>query len=304
MAPPGSRAIRAERTHARRRLRRLRHRSPDRSRAGAQAPRHVHLHRPAGPPRPGGDRQRRRRGDRRPLLPDRADGLPGRLARGGGRRPRHAGRPAQGGAGVGGRGDPHPPPLRRQVLRQVVPLLGRPARRRRLGGERPLGAPRGLGASATARSTTSPSPTARRSRSSRWWGRSASATPAPPSASGPIPSSSIRRSSACRKIKHSLRAKAVLCPGVKIRFVHEGAPEDDEEWLYQDGLPAYLIASPGRRAAGAGGAVRRPFPRQGGGGRLGGRLAARRAATWWRRATSTSSPRPRAGRTSTVSAPV
>jgi topoisomerase-4 subunit B len=45
------------------------------------------------------------------------------------------------------------------------------------------------------------------------------------------------------KIKHSLRAKAVLCPGVKIRFVHEDAPEDDEEWLYQDGLPAYLVAT-------------------------------------------------------------
>ena len=44
------------------------------------------------------------------------------------------------------------------------------------------------------------------------------------------------------KIKHSLRAKAVLSPGLRIRFVHEGAPEDDEEWIYADGLPAYLLA--------------------------------------------------------------
>jgi topoisomerase IV subunit B len=45
------------------------------------------------------------------------------------------------------------------------------------------------------------------------------------------------------KLKHSLRAKAVLCPGVKLRFVHEGAPQDDEEWLYEDGLPAYLLSA-------------------------------------------------------------
>ncbi len=43
------------------------------------------------------------------------------------------------------------------------------------------------------------------------------------------------------RIKHSLRAKAVLCPGVKLRFTHEGTPEDDEEWYYEDGLTAYLL---------------------------------------------------------------
>ncbi|MEA2692908.1 MAG: topoisomerase subunit [Acidobacteriota bacterium] len=43
------------------------------------------------------------------------------------------------------------------------------------------------------------------------------------------------------KIKHALRAKAVLCPGLTIRFTHEGAPEDDEVWLYEDGLKAYLL---------------------------------------------------------------
>jgi topoisomerase IV subunit B len=44
------------------------------------------------------------------------------------------------------------------------------------------------------------------------------------------------------KIKRSLRAKAVLSPGLRIRFVHEGVPEDEEEWLYEDGLPAYLLS--------------------------------------------------------------
>jgi topoisomerase-4 subunit B len=43
------------------------------------------------------------------------------------------------------------------------------------------------------------------------------------------------------RIKRSLRAKAVLCPGVRLRFVHEDVPDDDEEWYYEDGLTAYLL---------------------------------------------------------------
>jgi len=43
------------------------------------------------------------------------------------------------------------------------------------------------------------------------------------------------------RLKHSLRAKAVLSPGLLIHFVHEGGPEDDEDWFYEDGLPAYLM---------------------------------------------------------------
>ncbi|MFP5285253.1 MAG: DNA topoisomerase IV subunit B [Thermoanaerobaculia bacterium] len=43
------------------------------------------------------------------------------------------------------------------------------------------------------------------------------------------------------RIKHNLRAKALLCPGLRIRFVHEGHAEDDEEWFYEDGLTAYLL---------------------------------------------------------------
>ena len=42
------------------------------------------------------------------------------------------------------------------------------------------------------------------------------------------------------KLKHVLRAKAVLCPALRIRFVHEGHGEDDEEWYYEDGLRDYL----------------------------------------------------------------
>ncbi|MCB1722802.1 MAG: DNA topoisomerase IV subunit B [Gammaproteobacteria bacterium] len=43
-----------------------------------------------------------------------------------------------------------------------------------------------------------------------------------------------------RELRHLLRAKAVLCPGLTIRFLREGEPEHDE-WCYQDGLRDYLL---------------------------------------------------------------
>ena len=42
-----------------------------------------------------------------------------------------------------------------------------------------------------------------------------------------------------RQLRHLLRAKAVLCPGLQIRFFREGETEHDE-WCYQDGLSDYL----------------------------------------------------------------
>jgi len=42
-----------------------------------------------------------------------------------------------------------------------------------------------------------------------------------------------------RGLRHVLRAKAVLCPGLLIRFAREGEAERDE-WCYQDGLSDYL----------------------------------------------------------------
>ncbi len=45
-----------------------------------------------------------------------------------------------------------------------------------------------------------------------------------------------------RELRHLLRAKAVLCPGLTIRFVREGEAEHDE-WCYQDGLRDYLLES-------------------------------------------------------------
>ncbi|EXJ09438.1 MULTISPECIES: DNA topoisomerase IV subunit B [Nitrincola] len=43
------------------------------------------------------------------------------------------------------------------------------------------------------------------------------------------------------RLKHNLRAKAVLCPGLKVIFKDlSGAKQDQEEWYYEDGLVAYL----------------------------------------------------------------
>ncbi len=43
-----------------------------------------------------------------------------------------------------------------------------------------------------------------------------------------------------RQLRHVLRAKAVLCPGLQVRFLDETTGEQDE-WCYQDGLRDYLL---------------------------------------------------------------
>jgi topoisomerase-4 subunit B len=42
------------------------------------------------------------------------------------------------------------------------------------------------------------------------------------------------------KLKHLLRAKAVLCPGLKVSFAIEGQKSENETWYYEDGLKGYL----------------------------------------------------------------
>ena len=44
------------------------------------------------------------------------------------------------------------------------------------------------------------------------------------------------------RLKHNLRAKAVLCPGLHVTFVEE-AKNETTEWYYEDGLTDYLIDS-------------------------------------------------------------
>lgn len=44
------------------------------------------------------------------------------------------------------------------------------------------------------------------------------------------------------RLRHVLRAKAVLCPGLRVKFTDE-AKGELEEWYYEDGLRDYLIGS-------------------------------------------------------------
>ena len=43
------------------------------------------------------------------------------------------------------------------------------------------------------------------------------------------------------RLKHVLRAKAVLCPGLHVSFRNEEQPSDDQEWHYEAGLSDYLV---------------------------------------------------------------
>jgi topoisomerase-4 subunit B len=44
------------------------------------------------------------------------------------------------------------------------------------------------------------------------------------------------------RLKHVMRAKAVLAPGLRLRFLNENDAADNEEWHYENGLPAYLMS--------------------------------------------------------------
>ncbi len=42
------------------------------------------------------------------------------------------------------------------------------------------------------------------------------------------------------RLRHLLRAKAVLCPGLRVSLNVEGKKDESESWLYEDGLKGYL----------------------------------------------------------------
>ncbi len=47
------------------------------------------------------------------------------------------------------------------------------------------------------------------------------------------------------QLKHTLKAKAVLCPGLRVKFVNEASKETDE-WFYTGDLGAYLVEELGK----------------------------------------------------------
>jgi len=50
------------------------------------------------------------------------------------------------------------------------------------------------------------------------------------------------------RLKKTLRAKAVLCSGLRVSFRDESNPANDEKWRYENGLPAYFRAALGDAA--------------------------------------------------------
>jgi topoisomerase-4 subunit B len=50
---------------------------------------------------------------------------------------------------------------------------------------------------------------------------------------------------AMTRLRHLLRAKAVLCPGLRMSLSIEGKPDDNISWYYEDGLKQYLEQSIG-----------------------------------------------------------
>jgi topoisomerase-4 subunit B len=46
-----------------------------------------------------------------------------------------------------------------------------------------------------------------------------------------------------KTLKHLLKAKAVLCPGLRIEFNNEKKSNDKEKWYFEDGLKSYLVDS-------------------------------------------------------------
>ena len=46
-----------------------------------------------------------------------------------------------------------------------------------------------------------------------------------------------------KALKHLLKAKAVLCPGLTLEFANEKKSKDKEKWYFEDGLKSYLLES-------------------------------------------------------------
>ncbi|KAG1445727.1 hypothetical protein G6F57_017501 [Rhizopus arrhizus] len=116
---------------------------------------------------------------------------------------------------------------------------------------------------ASSATTTTPSPAACTASASAWstrcrpWWKCTSSAKAPntasPSATATAPprwkwsAASARRTPfAVRALKHLLRAKAVLCPGLTVKLTDEATGEVDT-WYYEDGLRDYLKLELGER---------------------------------------------------------
>ena len=68
----------------------------------------------------------------------------------------------------------------------------------------------------------------------------AGVTPVRASGFYPMRATSTQPTVAVARLKHLLRAKAVLCPGLKVSLSVEGKEDEAQEWCYEEGLSGYL----------------------------------------------------------------
>ena len=141
----------------------------------------------------------------------------------------------------------------RQVRRRLLHGVGRPARRRRLGGQRAPSASTSR-STATARSTRcrsarrprpvrrrAPRPTSARSRAWWSWAGPRRASPAPGSATGPTGRSSSGRRVRRRGAARPRPADRVLVPGLAIHLRDERGEEPvDETFLFKGGITEFV----------------------------------------------------------------
>ena len=142
--------------------------------------------------------------------------------------------------------------------RQELPILRRPARCRRVGGQCAVEAPGGLGQARRQANTAWPSPAARRPPSSRGrrHGRAA-ATPAPPCASGRTRRISTRPSSRVPPAQARAARQGGAVPGAD-RQLHDEASGEQGEWSLRGGAArTYLAEALAGNETATGGAVHR-----------------------------------------------
>ena len=152
------------------------------------------------------------------------------------------------GEGLDRRGRVHAPARGRQVRQEGragrLRVLGRPARRRRVGDQRAVAAARGRG---QARRQGAPHRLRGRRRRGEAEGRSApaaSARPAPRCAPGPTRSTSIRRRCRCRSSSGCCAPRRCCCPASRSRsHVEKGKEWKTQTWSYPGGLTGLPAAS-------------------------------------------------------------
>ena len=176
---------------------------------------------------------------------------------------------------IGRRGHPHAPARRREVLRQELSLLRRPARRRRLGRQRAFEEAASVGAPRRQRVLRCRSPTARRSQELKVVGqvgkRNTGTTVRFWADETFFDSPKFNRSAA--QARHAREGGALARAAHALhRARHD--PADNEEWFYEDGLTDYLMSELAGVTTIPGDAVRRHFKGCERRSRLGGGLAA------------------------------